>query len=620
MSTLNSLMTTQPASTELSSAQPSLSASSVGSSAAASTEPSIDLSATPSTDLSTEPSIDLSATPSTDLGTAPSIDLSATPSTDLSAAPSTDLSAAASIDLSAAASTDLSAAPSAAQARASQRKQLQLKRQAHATTGAMEQSHALAFGREAVPQPNAQAREKADGFYPYTGPQFTFLKKHFRSVQEQEVIAEDGTVTRIVYKPTTLEEALKLVLVCEALKPNQRGLFLDQLRDYFLAPNGLGPKDHQKTKALLETLAPSHIQALALYRDDPWWQALLHEAHSAWSDPNAAGFSYCELELPLKPKAQHATKLIQALGERRKLWPEALRPLCDDLIKILTLCQPSKLYDFMEYVNGLLKLSSKDLLNELMSLSQRLPQDFSFDGLIHPKELAAAGGEMRKRLQATMSVPKAKKAGKKSSSKKAAAQNPATKAQRKSRLTPQVTPASPQEAPASAEPASAVTPAAHAEAAHMSAAPVSTEVPAAHAAPKSAAPACTEAAAARAKAMAQTEPVNLELEALMEFDEDDASSRADDGALEKASDQPPVESARAKADSSATATVRVEAEVGTPDEAEHRYEVAIDFSGLKAKGVMPQHSGKRAKARALKHTHKRFNKQVRKQRKNNRRR
>ena len=219
-----------------------------------------------------------------------------------------------------------------------------------------------------------------------------------------------------------LEEALKLVLVCESLKSNQRGLYLDQLQDYFLAPNGLGPKDHQKTRALLEALAPSHILALAQNCTDPWWQALFQEAQGAWADPKEAGFSYCDLEIPAKPKVEHATKLIQALGERRKLWPEPLRCLCDDLIKPLNICQPSKLHNFMEFVNALLKLNSQELLNELMILSQILPQDFGFDALIHPKEFADAGCDMHKRLQATMIAPKTKKSAVKKNAVKTAAQ------------------------------------------------------------------------------------------------------------------------------------------------------------------------------------------------------
>lgn len=337
-------------------------------------------------------------------------------------APSVAPSAAPDTASSAAPNITPSATPSAVQARAAQRKELQLKRQAYATTGVMEQAHTIPDGREIVPQPNAAARDKAEGFYPCTGPQFTFLKKYFRSAQVQEVVAEDGTVVRITFKQSTQEEALKLVLVCESLKSNQRGLFLDQLQDYFLAPNGLGPKDHQKTRALLEALAPSHILALAQNCTDPWWQALFQDAQGAWADPKEAGFSYCDLEIPAKPKVEHATKLIQALGERRKLWPEPLRCLCDDLIKPLNICQPGKLHNFMEFVNALLKLNSQELLNELMILSQSLPQDFSFDALIHPQEFADAGCDMHKRLQATMIAPKTKKSAVKKNAVKTAAQ------------------------------------------------------------------------------------------------------------------------------------------------------------------------------------------------------
>ena len=343
------------------------------------------------------------------------------PNSSMTAQPATS-EASSALPIISAPSVAPDTAPSAAQARAAQRKELQLKRQAHATTGVMEQAHMIPAGREIVPQPNAAARDKAEGFYPCTGPQFTFLKKYFRSAQVQEVVAEDGTVVRITFKQSTLEEALKLVLVCESLKSNQRGLYLDQLQDYFLAPNGLGPKDHQKTRALLEALAPSHILALAQNCTDPWWQALFQEAQGAWADPKEAGFSYCDLEIPATPKVEHATKLIQALGERRKLWPEPLRCLCDDLIKPLNICQPSKLHNFMEFVNALLKLNSQELLNELMILSQILPQDFGFDALIHPKEFADAGCDMHKRLQATMIAPKTKKSAVKKNAVKTAAQ------------------------------------------------------------------------------------------------------------------------------------------------------------------------------------------------------
>ena len=224
---------------------------------------------------------------------APNSPMTAQPATS-EASSALPIFSALSVAPSAAPNTTPSATPSAVQARAAQRKELQLKRQAYATTGVMEQAHTIPDGREIVPQPNAAARDKAEGFYPCTGPQFTFLKKYFRSAQVQEVVAEDGTVVRITFKQSTLDEALKLVLVCEILKSNQRGLFLDQLQDYFLAPNGLGPKDHQKTRALLEALAPSHILALAQNCTDPWWQALFQEARGAWADPKEAGFSCCD--------------------------------------------------------------------------------------------------------------------------------------------------------------------------------------------------------------------------------------------------------------------------------------------------------------------------------------
>lgn len=108
-------------------------------------------------------------------------------------------------------------------------------------------------------------------------------------------------------------------------------------------------------------------------------------------------------------------------------------------------------------------------------------------------------------------------------------------------------------------------------------------------------------------AAAQGEPVKLELEAFMSFDEDDESVSADDDA----SDATSVDAVS----NAAVATVPVEAEVGTPGVVGQRYEVAFDFSGLEAQGLLPKRSGKRVKTHELKRAHKRFNKQVRKQRK-----
>ena len=110
------------------------------------------------------------------------------PNSSMTAQPATS-EASSALPIISAPSVAPDTAPSAAQARAAQRKELQLKRQAHATTGVMELTHAIPAGREIVPQPNAQARDKAEGFYPCTGPQFTFLKKYFRSAQVQEVVA-----------------------------------------------------------------------------------------------------------------------------------------------------------------------------------------------------------------------------------------------------------------------------------------------------------------------------------------------------------------------------------------------------------------------------------------------
>ena len=82
------------------------------------------------------------------------------PNSSMTAQPATS-EASSALPIISAPSVAPDTAPSAAQARAAQRKELQLKRQAHATTGVMEQAHMIPAGREIVPQPNAAARDKA---------------------------------------------------------------------------------------------------------------------------------------------------------------------------------------------------------------------------------------------------------------------------------------------------------------------------------------------------------------------------------------------------------------------------------------------------------------------------
>ena len=139
--------------------------------------------------------------------------------------------------------------------------------------------------------------------------------------------------------------------------------------------------------------------------------------------------------MPARPKAKDANDFIAALSERCALLPEPFRLVLKDLIRILSDCQSSKLHDFMETVQGLLTLSSKDLIAALIELGQHMIQDAGIDFLIHPKEFEAAGGDLRQRLQALMIVPKTKKSAvkktavKQSADKNASAKRTVAKAQ-----------------------------------------------------------------------------------------------------------------------------------------------------------------------------------------------
>ena len=171
-------------------------------------------------------------------------------------------------------------------------------------------------GREAVPQPTEAEREKIFSYTPPRACQVNRLVKCMRSERVQEVTDEQGKITRIVFKPATRDEALLLTLQVEVLKPAKREDYVDQLLNYFMAPNGLGREDHQRTRVLLERMTPRHILDLAHNYKLQVWQDFIAEANEAWTDPVKAQLALYEGEVPARPKAKDANDFIAALSER----------------------------------------------------------------------------------------------------------------------------------------------------------------------------------------------------------------------------------------------------------------------------------------------------------------
>ena len=304
---------------------------------------------------------------------------------------------------------------------AQRRKAQKLKCQGHATQGAAARYYPVPAGHEAVPQPSAAEREKIFSFTPPNASQVNRLIKCMRSERVQETTNDQGEVVCITLKPATREEALNLSLQIEALKSNKRDDFVDQLLLYFMAPTGLGREDHQRTRALLERLAPRHILDLARNYTQPVWQDFIAEANEAWTDPVQAQLTLYEGEIPARPKVKDANVFVTGLSERSALLPEPFRLALKDLIRILRDCQPSKLHDFMELLQGLFLLSSRDLILALIDLGQKRSADAGLDPWINPKAYEAVGDDVHKRLQALMSVAKPKKAAaKKAAGKKTA--------------------------------------------------------------------------------------------------------------------------------------------------------------------------------------------------------
>ena len=306
-------------------------------------------------------------------------------------------------------------------AQAAQRVAQRQRRQGHATDGASAHYYAVPAGREALPIAPAPEREKICSFIPLTAAQISRMRRYVRTVEPQDIVLEDGTAISLKYKPSTHEDALALAVSTELLKSSLRVPYGEQLFKYIIAPSGLKAETHQFTRQLLNNLGPTNLMAWAKESDLPVYQALAHEVDDAWHDPKDLHLTCCEEEVPDKPNATKVKSYIQALGERAALWPEALRPLLGDLAKPMQYCQPSKLHEYLVYLQPMLQLSSRDLYRELLSVGQNLPPFLSFVALITPQTWAQSGSDAHKFLQSTLIKPKAKKSNKKRSTKRAAA-------------------------------------------------------------------------------------------------------------------------------------------------------------------------------------------------------
>lgn len=297
------------------------------------------------------------------------------------------------------------------------RKALRELRHGHASDGASARVYPVPEGREALPLASARAREHICSFQPLTAAQNTSMRKYARSLTEQEVTLTDGTTCVLKLKPSTYEEMLALGSYTEVLKSASRPLFSECLLDYEIAPAGLTAATRQRARQLLESLGATHILAWAKDQALPVYQDLAQEIVAAWDDPKIAGLTCCTDDIPLKPQVKQVQPFVQGLAERAAHWPEALRPLLADLIKVLTHCVASKLHDYLVILQPLLQLSSSDLHAALLKLAQKLPPFCSFLALVHPVEWEQSGRNLHKFLQAT-TIKLKKPAPRKRSSKR----------------------------------------------------------------------------------------------------------------------------------------------------------------------------------------------------------
>ena len=321
--------------------------------------------------------------------------------------------------------TDAAAAAQAA--RAAERKALQQRRCGHATDGSSSLFYEVGSGREALPVAPQAVRAKACSQYPLQARQVTSLRKYLRTEMDYEVITPEGTHLTLKMKPSTRDEALTLSFLTELLKASARAPLCEWLHHLSISPAGLRPEDHQMVRMLIASTGPTRLMAWAQDHDLPVYQAAAQEIATTWDDPHAANLLCCEGEVPAKPNAAAVKPYIQALSERAARWPENLRPLLADLIKVALECLPSKQHDYLVTLQHLLQLSSQGLYEALLTLGQSLPKGCALAALLQPEAWTQSGANLHTFLAATKIQLKTKRArkatSKKSRSKVAATPN-----------------------------------------------------------------------------------------------------------------------------------------------------------------------------------------------------
>ena len=321
--------------------------------------------------------------------------------------------------------TDAAAAAQAA--RAAERKALQQRRCGHATDGSSSLFYEVGSGREALPVAPQAVRAKACSQYPLQARQVTSLRKYLRTEMDYEVITPEGIHLTLKMKPSTRDEALTLSFLTELLKASARAPLCEWLHHLSISPAGLRPEDHQMVRMLIASTGPTSLMAWAQDHDLQVYQAAAQEIATTWDDPHAANLLCCEGEVPAKPNAAAVKPYIQALSERAARWPENLRPLLADLIKVALECLPSKQHDYLVTLQHLLQLSSQGLYEALLTLGQSLPKGCALAALLQPEAWTQSGANLHTFLAATKIQLKTKRArkatSKKSRSKVAATPN-----------------------------------------------------------------------------------------------------------------------------------------------------------------------------------------------------
>lgn len=521
--------------------------------------------------------------------------------------------------------------PESTATRKAQRADQRKRRQGHATDGASSRNYAVAKGREAVPAAPARFREKICSFIPTSAAQINQLRLYFRQLVEQEVIFVDGSTGLLKLKPSTQDDVLALSLTTEYLKNSYRALIAECLQDHFIAPTGLPSNLHSKSQMLLDCFGPEHILAWAQEQDQPVYQDLAREVATAWGDPEAEGLPCCQAAVSLKPKATEVQGYIQAFGERAARWPEGLRPLLGDLVKILTQCNASKLHDYLCFLQHLLTLSSAALHDELLSLGKSLPKSFALVALLQPKEWLQSGSNLHKFLLTTMVKKRAarKRSTKRTAKASAAATTTPLPTEDSATAEPTIISPTPEaqqpsttpEAPSPEVAADAEAPSADAQA---QGAPVPAETSSAETPADSAEATADTAEAPCAHAQDETLSANAQAEAPSGADPADAAT-AEPNADALPPQSKPVENAPAGAEPpalSSSAEAATEAspqdEDLTPDELEQLREEAIESICDALSGTSSEHEAK-PKARLHKQQKRHQHKLARQQRKQARR-